>query len=208
MMRWWWGLFACNRSSPDDLGKWPHLIPIQLKCLRFIAVFGWSSLIDVRIWNVYYHYCRFIGQGSAGETGNETSQRRGWFVPQVRPPTRRGGIEIQRRISGIHHLLFLIEWITIHWLRSFLIDKWTGRVGEGTGQADVALRSRAGRQEEEGRGRQSVDATAEEGTRRPGEEPHHPPRQEEGIAHPKTPRARTVIHSVIIKQFIWSLFSI
>ena len=73
-----------------------------------------------------------------------------------------------------------------------LASKLIGRMGERTGEADVAVWARAGQQAEETRWTKSVDSEAAEGTRGSRKEPDRPPWQEKRIAHPQTPRTWTV----------------
>ena len=78
--------------------------------------------------------------------------------------------------------------MTLNVLASNLI----GRMGERTGEADVAVWARAGQQAKETRWTKSVDSEAAEGTRGSRKEPDRPPWQEKRIAHPQTPRTWTV----------------
>ncbi len=68
----------------------------------------------------------------------------------------------------------------------------TGRMGERTREADVAVWARASQQTEETRWTKGAYSKAAEGTRGSGEEPDRAPRQEERIAHSKTPWTWTV----------------
>ena len=108
--------------------------------------------------------------------------------------------------TEMERIKLTMSWL-LSWIISILLLGLAGRMGERVGQADVAIWARIGQQAQEERRPESVDAAAQEGTRRPREEPHRPPRQEEGIAHPQTPRTRTVKHQKTpTKSYLTLLF--
>lgn len=72
-----------------------------------------------------------------------------------------------------------------------------GRVGKGVGEIDVAIRAWIGQQTEETRWTKGAHPAAAKGARGSGEEFDRPPWQEEGIAHPQTPRTWTVKHAAL-----------
>ncbi len=49
---------------------------------------------------IQYRFLFFSGQRHPGAAGDEAPQRRRRPVPQVRPSTWRGGVQVQRRIPG------------------------------------------------------------------------------------------------------------